>query len=134
MEMKTPYYIMKIYDKNNCVVETEEDDDYDYICETFAWRFMNELDRKEGKTGKIFKVTKGKKEEFTENGSKVLRYGTRRENEDTILPATLHGFGWTQNRVERGNFFRYLRPIDEADHAHESRHGHWYARTLQNIQ
>lgn len=61
MEMKTPYYIMKIYDKNNCVVETEEDDDYDYICETFAWRFMNELDRKEGKTGKIFKVTKGKK-------------------------------------------------------------------------
>ena len=60
-EMKTPYYIMKIYDKNNCVVETEEDDDYDYICETFAWRWMNELDRKEGKTGKIFKVTKGKK-------------------------------------------------------------------------
>lgn len=36
MEMKTPYYIMKIYDKNNCVVETEEADDYDYICETFA--------------------------------------------------------------------------------------------------
>lgn len=52
---------MKIYDKNNCVVETEEADDYDYICETFAWRWMNELDRKEGKTGKIFKVTKGKK-------------------------------------------------------------------------
>ena len=24
MEMKTPYYIMKIYDKNNCVVETED--------------------------------------------------------------------------------------------------------------
>lgn len=41
MEMKTPYDIMKIYDKNNCVVETEEDDACDYICETFAWRWMN---------------------------------------------------------------------------------------------
>ena len=59
--MKTPYYILKIYDKEGSMVETEEDDDYDYICETFAWRWMDELDRKEGKTGKIFKVTKGKK-------------------------------------------------------------------------
>ena len=54
--MKTPYYILKIYDKEGSMVETEEDDDYDYICETFAWRWMNELDRKVGKTGKIFKT------------------------------------------------------------------------------
>lgn len=60
--MKTPYYIMKIYDKNNCVVETEEDEDYDYICgRKLAWRCLSELGMKEGKTGKIFKVTKGKK-------------------------------------------------------------------------
>lgn len=61
-EMKTPYYIMKIYDKDNRVVKTQEHEDYDYICgRKFAWRWLNELDRKEGKTGKIFKVTKGKK-------------------------------------------------------------------------
>lgn len=39
-EMKTPYYILKIYDKNGRVVETQEDEDYDYICEAFAWRWM----------------------------------------------------------------------------------------------
>ena len=64
MEMKTPYYIMKIYDKNNCVVETEEDDDYDYICETFAWRWMNELDRREWKTGKDIQSDERQKGRF----------------------------------------------------------------------
>lgn len=59
--MKATYYIMKIYDKDGRLVETEENDDYEYICEAFAWRWVNELYRKEGKTGKIFKATKGKK-------------------------------------------------------------------------
>lgn len=59
--MKTPYYILKIYDKDNRVVETQEDEDYDYICEVFRLRHDFEIKRKEGKSGKVFKVTTGKK-------------------------------------------------------------------------
>lgn len=60
--MKTPYYIMKIFDKDNRVVKTQEYEDYDYICgRKLAWRCSSELGMKEGKTAKIFKVTKGKK-------------------------------------------------------------------------
>lgn len=53
---------MKIYDKDGRMVKMQEYEDYDYICgRKLAWCCLSELGMKDGKTGKIFKATKGKK-------------------------------------------------------------------------
>ena len=59
--MITPYYIMRIYDRDGDIVETQEDSDYDYIREVFQLRRDFAIEHGLWRSGKIFKATRGKK-------------------------------------------------------------------------
>lgn len=60
MKMPMPYYIVRIYDEDERIVETIVDSDYEFIRKVFSYRCMDVRDNGEKGNVDIVKVTKGK--------------------------------------------------------------------------
>ena len=60
MKMPMPYYIVRVYDEDERIVETIVDHDYEFIREVFSYRCMDIRDNGEKGNVDIVKVTKGK--------------------------------------------------------------------------
>ena len=60
MKIPMPYYIVRVYDEDERIVETIVDHDYEFIREVFSYRCMEIRDNYEKGNVDIVKVAKGK--------------------------------------------------------------------------